>query len=109
MSLESHFSNAFEKYASEAKAQAQRAVFVTAIGPGLSAGMMLFAQALMNWAGAMFIQKGIITFADMLSVYSLILFGISNAVASLSFRTSISLPTDTSTQTYKGKGRSTRR
>lgn len=40
----------------------------------------------MNWAGAMFIRNGIVTFEGMLQVYALILFGISNAITSLSFR-----------------------
>jgi ATP-binding cassette subfamily B (MDR/TAP) protein 1 len=48
--------------------------------------MTLFTQALMNYAGAWLIQRGEMTFEQMLQVYMLILFTVAYTTQVLGFR-----------------------
>ncbi|ORX39720.1 P-loop containing nucleoside triphosphate hydrolase protein [Kockovaella imperatae] len=85
MALEKTFNARFEADASSALSTGKRTGWAVAIGIGFVAGMPFFAQALMNWAGSVFILQGYINYAQMLQVYNLILFSLTMGTAMLDF------------------------
>ncbi|TXT04212.1 uncharacterized protein COLE_07909 [Cutaneotrichosporon oleaginosum] len=85
MALEQSFTQRFAAESAEARRHAQRAIWTTAIGTSINMSMPLFAQALLNYVGAVFIRNGTMVLADMLKVYTLVLFSVTFAVSLLGF------------------------
>ncbi|BEI86575.1 hypothetical protein CcaverHIS002_0608620 [Cutaneotrichosporon cavernicola] len=85
MALEQSFTQRFMSESAEARTHAQRAIWSTALGSAFNCAMPLFAQALLNYVGAIFLRNGTMDLAAMLKVYALVLFSVTFAVSLLGF------------------------
>ncbi|OCF35279.1 ATP-binding cassette, subfamily B (MDR/TAP), member 1 [Kwoniella heveanensis BCC8398] len=85
MALDGVFLEKFEQDAKEAKRLGKRAGWVIAVGGAVVAGLPLFAQALMNFAGSEFMLQNIMNYQQMLQVYNLVLFSLTFGSAMLDF------------------------
>jgi ABC-type bacteriocin/lantibiotic exporter with double-glycine peptidase domain len=105
MALEQSFTQRFAAESAEARRHAQRAIWTTAIGTSINMAMPLFAQALLNYVGAVYIRNGTMVLADMLKVYTLVLFSVTFAVSLLGFSASLLWQTNASAAPHQGQGR----
>ncbi|WWD15747.1 hypothetical protein CI109_100169 [Kwoniella shandongensis] len=85
MALDSAFLERFERDATAASRIGKRAAWFFAFGNAISSCLPLFAQALMNFAGSMFMLDGTMNYQQMLQVYNLVLFSLTFGAAMLDF------------------------
>ncbi|WVR05015.1 hypothetical protein IAU60_002027 [Kwoniella sp. DSM 27419] len=85
MALDSAFLEKFSTDARRAKVLGYRAAWFIAMSGGVSGGLPLFAQALMNFAGSEFMLSNIMNYQQMLQVYNLVLFSITFGTQMLDF------------------------
>ncbi|WVF72422.1 hypothetical protein IAT40_007237 [Kwoniella sp. CBS 6097] len=85
MALDGVIQEKFEQDARDAKKLGKRAGWVIAVGGAVVAGLPLFAQALMNFAGSEFMLQNIMNYQQMLQVYNLVLFSLTFGSAMLDF------------------------
>ncbi|WRT66924.1 uncharacterized protein IL334_003889 [Kwoniella shivajii] len=85
MTLDSAFRAKFQQDAIQAKQLGDKTAWTIAMGGAVAAAIPLFAQALMNWAGAQFMLKNIMNYQEMLQVYNLVLFSLTFSAGMLDF------------------------
>ncbi|KAK8869976.1 hypothetical protein IAR55_000546 [Kwoniella newhampshirensis] len=85
MTLDSAFLERFDNEAREAEKVGKRSAWILAIGSSFSAGLPLFAQAVMNFAGASFMLQGIMNYESMMQVFNLVLFSLTFGASMLNF------------------------
>lgn len=85
MGLETSFRDKFTEHAEDARKSGQDAAWLNGIGLGVAVAIPIFAQAIMNYVGAVFIKQAIMNYATMLQVYTLVLFSLTFGAQVLSF------------------------
>ncbi|KAL1411210.1 ATP-dependent permease [Vanrija albida] len=85
MGLESSFHTKFTEHADDARKSGQDAAWLNGIGLGVAVAIPIFAQAVMNYVGAVFIKQAVMSYATMLQVYTLVLFSLTFGAQILSF------------------------
>ncbi|KAL7422237.1 ATP-dependent permease [Cryptotrichosporon argae] len=89
MTLERTFDELFASQVKHALETGQAGAWSTAVSSGATAAVPLFAQAMMNFVGAVFMEKNYLNYASMLEVYTLVLFSLTFGTQMLSFRKSM--------------------
>lgn len=85
LAFEEHFKADYEESLTAARKTGDISAWVKGIGTGASLGLVYFAQALMIFVGAELIKLGLINYATMIQVYSLVLFSVQSASGLLDF------------------------
>ncbi|EIW69536.1 hypothetical protein TREMEDRAFT_39110 [Tremella mesenterica DSM 1558] len=85
MTLEGVFREKFEIDSATARRGGRHDAWLVAIGTGATGGMILFCQALLNWAGAKLMLNGHFNYVIMLQVYNLVLFSLTFGSQMLDF------------------------
>ncbi|WWC85289.1 uncharacterized protein L201_000151 [Kwoniella dendrophila CBS 6074] len=85
MALASAFEVKFQQDAVRAKQLGDNAAYGLAMGGAVAAALPLVAQALMNYAGSVFMIQNKMNYQEMLQVYNLVLFSLTFGSAMLDF------------------------